>query len=285
MRAIWAGKLLVVYLTVTGALLLLGHARVAAFDIAVHFAVLTFIAATVAVTALPATLRLWAPLLVLLFLYAEIPRLIQAAGHTGQYDDAVMGWELAVFHAQPALRWAAVWPSRALSELLHASYLSYYVIIVAVPLALYLTGRRAEFDEAMFVLMLTFVVCFTGYVVFPVSGPRYLWPSPAGTTAGPFRATAIWLLEARSSRGTAFPSSHVAVSVTQSILAVRYFGARGLPILIATIGLALGAIYGGFHYAIDVVAGLVVGMAVCTVGLRMTAMLRARPQANANAPT
>jgi len=285
MRAIWAGKLLAVYLTATGALLLVGHSRVSATAIALHFAILGFIAATTVSPAMPAPLRLWAPLIVLLFLYTEIPQLIQAAGHTRQFDEVVMRWELTVFHTQPALRWAAIWPSRPLSELLHASYLSYYGIIVAVPLALHLTGRRAEFDEAMFVLMLTFTVCFVWYVAFPVAGPRYFWPSPAHAASGPMRAAAVWLLEARSSRGTAFPSSHVAVSVTQSILAVRYFRTRGIAIGIVTIGLALGAIYGGFHYAVDIIAGALLGAVVCILGLKATNELRSRGQANASAPT
>lgn len=285
MRAIWAGKLLVVYLTATGVLLLIGHSRVGPSDLALHFAVLGFIVATTVFAAVPAPLRLWAPLIVLLFLYSELPQLIRAAGHTRSFDEMVIGWELAVFGTQPAVTWAAQWPSRVVSEVLHASYLGYYAIIVAVPLALFVARRTEEFAEAMFVLMLTFTVCFAWYIVFPVAGPRYIWSSPADASSGPLRQAAVWLLESRSSRGTAFPSSHVAVSVTQSILAVRYFGARGLAIAVVTLGLALGAVYGGFHYAVDVIAGLLLGVGVCVMGLRATSMLRAGGQANARAPT
>jgi membrane-associated phospholipid phosphatase len=90
-------------------------------------------------------------------------------------------------------------------------------------------------------------------------------------------------LEARSSRGTAFPSSHVAVACATSVLAVRFFGVIGLVIPVVTLGLALGAIYGGFHYAIDVLAGATLGLTTATLGLWLT---RAEiHQAKAIAPT
>lgn len=251
-----------------------------------HFAVLAAIVATTWLKIVPGWLRLWAPLIVLLFLYSEIPVLIGAAGHGRLFDMKVIQWERAIFGSQPALDWASRWPSRIGSELLHAAYLSYYAIIFSVPAALYLTSRKTEFAEATFVLMLTFVACFACYIVFPVAGPRYLWPAPA-TPAGPIRAAVVWLLEARSSRGTAFPSSHVAVAVTQSILAIRYFRRRGLVVAALTLGLALGAVYGGFHYAIDVLAGVIFGAVLTVAGLQRAQRLelRATTHANASAPT
>jgi membrane-associated phospholipid phosphatase len=75
------------------------------------------------------------------------------------------------------------------------------------------------------------------------------------------------------------------VSVTQSILAYRYFGKKGLIIAALSVGLALGAIYGGFHYAIDVLAGALLGAFLTLVGLAASARLTPTRQANANAPT
>ena len=214
----------------------------------------------------PAWLRGWLPLLTLPFLYGEMPALIAAAGTTTPFDSTVIGWESAMFGEQPARTWAVRWPSRSLSELLHAAYLSYYAIIFSVPAALWLTRRREEFVNAMFVLTLTFVVCFAIYVVFPVAGPRYLWQPPRDIS-GPVRAATLAVLETGSSRGTAFPSSHVAVATTQSLLALRYFGWKAGPLPVVAAGLAAGAVYGGFHYLIDVIAGALLGGLVFLVGL------------------
>jgi membrane-associated phospholipid phosphatase len=67
------------------------------------------------------------------------------------------------------------------------------------------------------------------------------------------------------------------------MLALRFFGARGAIVAVVTTGLALGAIYGGFHYAIDVVAGAVLGIGAAMAGLGLTRSIPV--QANAIAPT
>lgn len=285
MRAIWPGALLVGYLAATGILLILQRARVPAVGIALHFGVLAAIGAATWLKLVPRWLQLWAPLMSLLFLYTEMPMLIRAAGHLTLFDATVIGWESALVGGQPALEWATQWPSRFISELLHLAYLSYYAIIFSVPAALYLTSRRGDFSDAVFALMLTFVVCFLWYICFPVAGPRYVGAAARSVPAGPIRSLVVWLLETRSSEGTAFPSSHVAVAVAQSILAVRYFGRRGWFVSVITVGLALGAVYGGFHYAVDVIAGALLGG--ITAGAAIWAVRRqgSARQANATAPT
>ena len=130
--------------------------------------------------------------------------------------------------------------------------------------------------------MVTFVVCFVFFVVFPVAGPRYMeFPTPLPTDRGFFRPLVLWVLERGSSRGTAFPSSHVAVALTQSVLAIRYFGPRGAIVAALSIGLAIGAVYGGFHYFIDVMAGAAIGAVTTYVALRVWRTAHA----NATAPT
>jgi hypothetical protein len=287
MRAIWAGALLIGYLVWTGILLAVGASRARPTDLLLHSALLLAVGATTWIRATPRWLRSWTPLLVLLLLYSELPAIIRAVGHVGFFDDKVIGWEAALFGSQPARDWAASNPSLALSESLHLAYLSYYPIIFLVPGILYVTQRFEDFREAVFVLMMTFVGCFATYVCFPVSGPRYLWPSPLDAAGGVVREATRWLLDARSSAGTAFPSSHVAVAVTQSLLAVRYFGRKGLVVAIMTTLLSAGAIYGGYHYAIDVVAGVLVGGMLTGAGLLIARWLRSREsaQANATAPT
>jgi membrane-associated phospholipid phosphatase len=74
--------------------------------------------------------------------------------------------------------------------------------------------------------------------------------------------TVLWLLEAGSARGTAFPSSHVAVAVVQSAFALKYQRRVGWVATVATILIGCGAVYGGFHYATDVIAGAALGLAV-----------------------
>jgi membrane-associated phospholipid phosphatase len=205
----------------------------------------------------------WLPLLLIPLLYTELAVLNRAV-HDGRYfDDLIIAWEQALFGGQPSVEWAAAAPNIALSEALHAAYLSYYFIIFVPPLLLYLRGRTDEFRRGVFAVMLSFFAHYMFFIFFPVQGPRYLFESPGGELAGGvFYQLAHQLLEAGSSQGAAFPSSHVGVSVTQTLVTLRYLPALAPIVALLTIGLSVGAIYGGFHYAIDAVAGLVLGVAV-----------------------
>jgi membrane-associated phospholipid phosphatase len=205
----------------------------------------------------------WLPLLLIPALYTELAVLNRAV-HDGRYfDDLIIAAEQAVFRSQPSQEWAAALPNLWLSEALHAAYLSYYFIIFLPPLLLYLRGRTEDFRRATFIVMLSFFAHYLFFIFFPVQGPRYLFAAPGGEIAtGTFYQLAHRLLEAGSAQGAAFPSSHVGVSVAQTLVVLRFLP-RWAPLIGAlTLGLALGAIYGGFHYAIDAVAGALLGVLV-----------------------
>jgi membrane-associated phospholipid phosphatase len=200
----------------------------------------------------------WVPLVAIPFLYAELPRIEIG----GLHDDAVQQWEAAMFGTSPVESASMHWPNALLSETLHAAYLSYYLIIYGPPLLLYLRGRLAEFRNTTAGLMTMFAVCYLIFIVFPVAGPRYEWAAPMSVFDGPVRRLALRLLVAGSSKGTAFPSSHVAVATVQTILAFRWSTRTGLLLCALTSCLGIGAVYGGFHYGVDVLAGALLGLAI-----------------------
>jgi membrane-associated phospholipid phosphatase len=202
----------------------------------------------------------WYPLLLVPPLYAELAVLNRAVHGGAYFDTWVQQWEQTVFGWQPSRDLADALPLPWLSEVLHFGYLSYYLIIFVPPVLLYSAARYAAFRRAVFTLMLAFFMHYVFFIYFPVQGPRYVFPAPDGRLAdGFFYQLAHRILEAGSSQGAAFPSSHVGVSVAQTLTAVR-FQPRLAPVLgILTALLALGAVYGGFHYAIDAACGLLLG--------------------------
>lgn len=205
----------------------------------------------------------WYALAVMPLLYSELATL-NVSVHGGRYFDGwVQGWELRVFGGEPSQDLAAAFPIPILSELLHFFYLSYYLIIFAPPLYLYLRGRIPDQQRVVFTLMLAFFGHYLFFVFFPVQGPRYLSPAPVGAAAqGLMYELAHALLEAGSSQGSAFPSSHVGVAVAQTAMAFLLLREVAPVLLMASTGLALGAVYGGFHYATDVFSGLLLGLAL-----------------------
>ena len=191
------------------------------------------------------------------FLYVELRWLIPAVGQP-HADLLVQRWEHALFGGNPSTTWAPAMPSLVLSEFLHLAYASYYLLVLVPPIALYRRGRRDAYASTMLALTLVYGVCFATYTLFPVDGPRYL-VGPAAAPDGPVRAFVLHLLEAGSSRGTAFPSSHVAASVVAALCALTFQRRLGVVVTVLTIGLALGTIYGGFHYGVDALVGALVG--------------------------
>lgn len=201
----------------------------------------------------------WYPILLVPVLYSELAQLIPAL-HGGRYHDALIQQvEQQVFGGQPSQDLAARFQFRWLSELMHAGYLSYYLVIYLPPILLYLAGRRAAAIRTIFAVMLTFVVHYVVFVYFPVLGPHYTYPTPIpAAAAGPiYHLTQMVLLA--GSRGAAFPSSHVGVAVAQVVTTAR-FNRRLAPWLGAlALLLGLGAVYGGYHYATDAICGALLG--------------------------
>jgi membrane-associated phospholipid phosphatase len=204
-------------------------------------------------------LREWLPLIVGPFLYVELRWLIAGLGRP-HADALVQGWERTFFPGNPASTWAAAFPIRWVSEALHLAYASYYLIVYVPPAILFSRGRRAAHAETLLALALVYGACFTAFLVFPVDGPRFL-VGPAPAPDGPIRTFVLRLLETGSSRGTAFPSSHVAASVVASLAALRHQRAVGVVVSALTLALIAATVYGGFHYGVDALAGLAVGLA------------------------
>jgi membrane-associated phospholipid phosphatase len=198
------------------------------------------------------------PLFVAPVLYGEIPWLIAALGTT-YHDSLVQQWEWAVFGTQPSRTLAGAIPLRGLSELLHAGYLAYYPAIFAPPLWFYFKGARRAFAETVLTLTVIYTLSWVLFVLMPVEGPRFLWSGPVGVPEGPVRRLALSVLAAGSSRGAAFPSSHMAVMIGQTILAFRFQPRVGLVLSVISVLVGVGAVYGGFHYGVDMVAGAAVG--------------------------
>jgi membrane-associated phospholipid phosphatase len=201
------------------------------------------------------------PLLLTVGLYTAIGVLNRAAGTS--HDAAVQAWEAAAFGGQPARDWIRAQPWPWLSAILHLGYLSYYAILASAPLGPWLRGDFRGARETAFAMTATFYACYAVFLLFPVAGPHYAFPPPrnAATAVAPAELT-YRLLDAGAAWGTAFPSSHVAVSLVAAACALRFRRGLGLVLLPLAILLTLGTVYGQFHYALDALAGALLAAVV-----------------------
>lgn len=206
-------------------------------------------------------LRIFLPVVVTPVLYTELATLNQLVA-PGYLDGAVQGWELALFGEQLSITAAERVPAPWLSELLHAGYFSYYLVVPGAAVVVYLHGGERGLARLTIAVALAFFVCYMCFAVFPVAGPRYEFARITGPPSeGPVFRLVHGVLEAGSSKGTAFPSSHVAAAAA-ALLACRRDAPRWFWVFLPAVALlTAGTVYGRFHYAVDALAGLVVAFA------------------------
>lgn len=254
--------LLAAYLLVTGVMALAAGTRSGIVLAVVHGVAA---AGVVVVSRLPLPrsgpgrfFRVGYPLVVIPLLYGELRVLDQLLFH-GYFDVAVQGWEHLVFGVELSMVASRALPYRWLSELLHLGYFAYYLIIPSAAIGAYLTGGARSLERFTLTVGLAFFICYLFFAVFPVAGPRYAFPPLSGPPAGgPVYVLVHSVVEGGSSKGTAFPSSHVAASVS-ALLGTWRDARRAFWILLLPVtALVLGTVYGRFHYGVDALAGLLV---------------------------
>lgn len=217
-------------------------------------------------------LRDFHPILLYFGLYAEIEPMNRLLGRP-RLDPWLMAADEAVFGGQPAEAFMAVAGHPAFSELMHLSYLSFYLMVGGVGAWLSWFHRRA-FGHFVTVVSLVFYVCYAVYVLVPAVGPRILYadtpersrfiadhghpprPVPAAVEAG----AAYRLLDVIERRAeipaAAFPSSHVAVALVTAWFSGRYLRALRWIHLALALSIPLSTVYTRAHYGVDVLGGL-----------------------------
>lgn len=227
-------------------------------------------------------LRHYYPILLYAGFYCETGLLNQMLP-TGYLDPHFLRLEKWLFGWQPGLELMERFPSRLLSEVLYASYFSYYLMIGGVGLALLLRDRR-QFAHYISVVSLVFYVCYLIYIFTPVAGPRILCPgivgvqlppdvmptttpvTPESVGAGVFFRIMAWIYEHFETPGAAFPSSHVAIALCTVYFSFLYLRPIRWAHLAVALLLCLSTVYCRYHYVVDVVAGALTAALLIPLG-------------------
>jgi membrane-associated phospholipid phosphatase len=172
-------------------------------------------------------------------------------------------WEGALFGGQPSMYLAEKLPSLALSETLHAAYVSYYLLVAALPLALLLAGREEDTARTVLALCLCFALCNLFYIWLPVASPFFIYP-PIGPpfSDGFFYQLAHGISNRGGVLGGAFPSSHAALTGVNLLMAFRFQRKLFWWTLAPSALLLVATVYCRYHYALDIVAGVALAAGV-----------------------
>jgi membrane-associated phospholipid phosphatase len=136
---------------------------------------------------------------------------------------------------------------------------AYMLCYPLVPLgfaALYLAGLRRYTNAYWFMVLVPAYLCYAITPFVPALPPRSTnGIEGIGGAPNKGRVMNLWILKYGSIQAISFPSAHVAAAFGVSLVLLRFVPVAGLVFLAVSIWIAVAAVVGGYHYAIDVLLG------------------------------
>jgi membrane-associated phospholipid phosphatase len=195
-------------------------------------------------------------------------------------DGFIVNLDKAIFVVQPYLFLREKFPSELIAQLSHAFYASFYILLIVPVTLLYFQERKtasshktprdfwnhaSSLNEMQFVLMFTMLGCYIIEVIFPVKGPTdyhsQLFPDSRGVVA-----MMDFIFSKGDLDGGAMPSSHVAGALVVVIYTFKYLRRWFWVALGLFVTMSFSTVFNSYHYATDVIAGLIAGWLFYWIG-------------------
>jgi hypothetical protein len=216
-------------------------------------------------TRVTSVLRDWIPALLMLFVYW------QAGQFRSTPDRAFEAWLLRLDKRFfPGLTNSRPWLRGLVGGYFELAYLFCYPLVPLGIGVLYATHHRDGVGAYWLAVLPATYLCYVLLPFMQALPPRLLAPEDdsAGAT-GWIRTLNLWVLRRASIQVNTFPSAHVASTMAASFVLLRLVPVVGAGFLAVAISIAVGAIAGRYHYAIDVFAATAISATVFLVGTFM----------------
>lgn len=139
---------------------------------------------------------------------------------------------------------------------LEIAYLFCYPLVPFGLAVLYATGRRQDVGIFWFIVLVSTYICYAITPFVPALPPR---STGKGATASPNansgRTVNRWVLQHGSIHAISFPSAHVASALSVALVLLWFVPIAGVVFLVVAIWIAIAAVVGRYHYALDVFLG------------------------------
>jgi membrane-associated phospholipid phosphatase len=152
-------------------------------------------------------------------------------------------------------------PRTGFGMALEVAYLFCYPLVPLGLVALYVGHQRRNIAGFWLVVLIATYACYAITPFVPALPPRDLAKSKAAAV-GKTRMFNRWILKHGSIHAISFPSAHVASTFAVSLVLLHFMPAVGLVFLFVSIWIAIGAVVGRYHYAIDVLLGAATALGV-----------------------
>ncbi|GAB4320104.1 MAG: hypothetical protein Kow0074_10150 [Candidatus Zixiibacteriota bacterium] len=215
-------------------------------------------------------IRLTYPAILYTFFYTELGTAIHWV-FPGFMDHQVIALERALFGVDLNV-WIRPFQVPLINEWMMLGYGTYYVLIPILALTLFFQRRPAELQSFLTATTTTFVMSYVVFVLYPVEGPRYFLADRLGLPIEGYVFVPLVqsIIERGAIHGGCMPSTHSAIALIVLIWAYRSVRRLGVILTPFVITLFLGTVWGHFHYAIDVVVGLLLALVGLYLADRMS---------------
>jgi membrane-associated phospholipid phosphatase len=143
-------------------------------------------------------------------------------------------------------------------EICEIAYLCCYPVVPAAFLTVYLKGSIADVDGFWTSVLAAGYVCYISLPWLVSRPPRIVEGSMTGGSR--VRDLNLHVLDRFSHGWNTFPSGHVAVAVAAALSVISVAPLAGVAFVVVAIGIAIGSVSGRYHYLIDTLAGMIVGV-------------------------
>ena len=159
---------------------------------------------------------------------------------------------------------------RATRQVMEWAYMMCYPMMPLGLGVLYAAGLRRDASTFWLLVLMPTYLCYAITPFVPALPPRSLAKQDGGCEADPKpgpkpnrgRVMNLWILKYVSIQAISFPSAHVASSLAVSLVLLWAVPVAGWVFLVVTVLIAVAAVAGGYHYAIDVVLGAAVTLVI-----------------------
>ncbi len=184
------------------------------------------------------------------------------------YDHVLIRLDYLIFREYPTVALEKItYP--LITEIFQLAYTSYYFLPIILGVTLKFKGTKAEFNRALFLIMLCFFLSYIGYILVPAIGPRYTM-SHLQSIELPgilLRDSINSILNALEGiKRDAFPSGHTAITLVVLYLAYRFRKKLFWIFLPMVLALIVSTIYLRYHYVVDVLGGILLFIVTIYIG-------------------
>jgi len=198
------------------------------------------------------------PLACYAFLYKLAGSLVHFLSRSWN-DETLASFDRVIFGFSPTLAITSYYHPW-LTELMMFTYLAYLPLVAVLAYMLFKKKGPAQLEAYVVALGIAYVLCFIIFILFPAASPRFYFSGHSPESGYLFRKLMNLVENSGQYQGGSFPSAHCAAGTVMIIYSWRASRKTFLLVTPLILLFFISTVYGQFHYAVDVMAGIAIGV-------------------------